>query len=308
MSADTTNFLQIYITITQGDVMLINIKDDNSERVRYDYPDYPVYIRRSLLSIFPNFTADSHWHGDIELIAVQSGEMKYNIDGETVVLRQGEGIVVNSRRLHFGYSDSKSECDFICLLFNPVVLCTSKMFETRFVDPFVNSDIPYVFLSDTVEWQGRILDFVRDIWDNREAWTSPLCSQGLIFSIWNEIAQNVEPISMNEKQVKSKITVLKKMMSFIHDNYSDKLALGDIADSGGISKRTSENIFLRYLNQTPVEYLTGYRLRKSVELMKTDMTILEISLEVGFSSASYYAETFRKVFDKSPAEYRKSIR
>lgn len=288
--------------------MLIDIKNDNSERVRYDYPDYPVYIRRSLLSVFPNFTADSHWHGDIELIAVQSGEMKYNIDGETVVLRAGEGVIVNARRLHFGYSDSKTECDFICVLFNPVVLCASKMFETRFVNPFVNSDIPYVFLSDSVEWQGRILGFIRDIWNNREARTSPLCSQGFAYLIWNEIAQNVELMNTGDGTANAKITVLKKMLSYIHDNYRDKISLGDIADSGGISKRTSENVFMKYLNQTPVEYLTGYRLRKSIELMQTDMTILEISLEVGFSSASYYAEVFRRSFGKSPAEYRKSIK
>ena len=35
--------------------MLISMElnDDHSEKVRYDYPDYPIYIRKGLLSIIP---------------------------------------------------------------------------------------------------------------------------------------------------------------------------------------------------------------------------------------------------------------
>ena len=43
-------------------------------------------------------------------------------------------------------------------------------------------------------------------------------------------------------------------------------------------------------------------------MRQTDLTILEISLAVGFSGASYYAEVFRKRFGQSPAEYRKTLK
>lgn len=58
---------------------MIEIKEDRSERVKYDYPDYHIYIRRDFLSSFPNYTADSHWHDDIELMAILSGQMQYNV-------------------------------------------------------------------------------------------------------------------------------------------------------------------------------------------------------------------------------------
>ena len=57
-----------------------------------------------------------------------------------------------------------------------------------------------------------------------------------------------------------------------------------------------------------MEYVTDFRLRKSIEMMlNSDMSILEISIEAGFSGASYYAEVFRKAFGVSPAEYRKNL-
>lgn len=301
-------FAKIYNNRAKGANMLIDIKFDHSERVRYDYPDFPVYIRRSFLSIFPNYTADSHWHDDIELIYVLDGEMKYNISGSVITINQGDGILVNARQLHYGFSQEKQECDFICVLFHPVLLCATKMFETKFVKPIIDSELSYVYLSKLLPWQNNILKYIYKMWQNKESETSPLSSQGLIYLLWQELSENIVLTQGYSKNTDNKITALKKMMLFIHENYKDKILLEDIAKSADISKRTCESIFSKYLNQTPTNYLCDYRLRKSIELMKTtNMTILEISTDIGFSSASYYAEIFKKSFGISPASYRKSL-
>ena len=52
-------------------------------------------MREALLSQYPEYRAPSHWHDDIEFICVLSGGMKYNINGEIVNLKKGEGIFVN---------------------------------------------------------------------------------------------------------------------------------------------------------------------------------------------------------------------
>ena len=58
----------------------INLKDDQSEIVHYDFEDYPIYIRKSMLSTYHDFKAPAHWHSDIELIAVLGGEMDYSVN------------------------------------------------------------------------------------------------------------------------------------------------------------------------------------------------------------------------------------
>ena len=55
--------------------MTIELKDDRSEKVHYDSLNYPIYIRRAILSQCLNYTAPSHWHDDIELIYIISGFM-----------------------------------------------------------------------------------------------------------------------------------------------------------------------------------------------------------------------------------------
>lgn len=289
-------------------MITVDIRDDRSERVKYDYPDFPVYIRRAFLSSYPNYAADSHWHGDIEMIAILSGQMLYNVNGEIITLNKGEGIIVNSKQFHYGFSESKTECEFICILFHPLILCSTKMFENEFVKPILNSSVSYWHLSPKLHWQDEVLKHIRNICDKKDKKTAPLQIHSSVCLLWNEIITHTDCLSKFGKTSESKLTVLKKMIAYIHEHYSEKIMLEDIAAAGHISKRTCGTIFLEYHNKTPIEFLADYRLRKSIELMKdTDMSILDISLAVGFSGASYYAEIFKKYFGKSPAEYRKQL-
>ncbi len=47
--------------------MIIDIKEDRSKRIKYDYLDFPISIRSGLLSVSPDYNPDGRWHGDIEL-------------------------------------------------------------------------------------------------------------------------------------------------------------------------------------------------------------------------------------------------
>lgn len=286
---------------------MIDIKDDRSERVKYDYPDFPVYIRKGLLSAFPGCTADSHWHDDIELIAVLSGQMDYNVNGQTIHLDEGEGIFINAKQLHYGFSAEHAECCFICILFHPLLLCVTGMFESAYVEPLLGSGVSHFHLRPGIPWQARALRCIRGIYGSRDSCTAPLCIQGQLCLLWNEVIAHTDLAA--EKASDAKLTVLKNMISYIHAHYAEKLSLSDIASAGHISKRTCGTLFLAYQNKTPIGYLVDFRIRKSIELMRrTDMTILEISLAVGFSGSSFFAETFRKHMGQSPSQYRRRIR
>ena len=54
-------------------MIYIDLKDDLSEKMVYDYPDCPAYTIHEMLSHYPNYSAISHWHDDIEFLMIQSG-------------------------------------------------------------------------------------------------------------------------------------------------------------------------------------------------------------------------------------------
>ncbi len=288
---------------------LLDLRDDGSEKVKYDYDDFRSYIRDSELSVWPNYSAFSHWHDDLEFISILSGYMDYNVNGEIIRLNAGQGIIVNSRQLHYGFSNEQKECRFICILLHPVILCSSQYIDREFVSPILgDNSIPYIFLDEKTEWQKQILDDLIEICDNKEKSTSPLLIQSLFSHIWLLVTENT--VKLKHKKTKDRnLSVLKDMLLFIQKHYTNKITLEDIAKSGSVSKSTCLLIFKKYLQDTPTNYLIGYRLKKAANLLKeTDLSVSEIAFEVGFQGASYFTETFRKYYGYSPSEYRKGIK
>ncbi len=289
--------------------VLLDLRVDGSERVKYDYDDFRSYIRDSELSVWPNYTAFSHWHDDLEFISVLSGYIDYNINGEIIRLNPGQGIIVNSRQLHYGFSKEQKECNFICVLLHPVILCSSQHIDREFVSPILGDDsIPYILLDEKIEWQRKILDDLQKMCDNRKKATAPLLIQSLFSHIWFLVTENAVKLKRTKTKDRN-LSVLKDMLLFIQKNYKNKVTLSDIAKSGSVSKSTCLVIFKKYLQDTPTNYLIGYRLKQAIKLLKAnELTVTEVAFEVGFSGVSYFAETFKKNYGYSPSEYRKGIK
>lgn len=95
------------------------------------------------------------------------------------------------------------------------------------------------------------------------------------------------------------------MVGFIQQKYTEKIMLADIASAGLVSRSVCCEIFRKYLNKSPFEYLTEYRIFKSTELLsENNLTVTEIASLCGFGGASYFTETFRKTMRCTPTEYR----
>ena len=288
-------------------MLSVDMKDDRSEIVHYDYEEYPIYIRKALLSSYENFEAPLHWHDDIEFILVLQGEMDYNINGEIVTIKQGNGIFVNSKQLHCGFSKSKSECEFICILIHPIMLCISQAFERDYVLPLLkNQDIPYLEVTADVPWKNEILTNVLSMYNAKSDASAVLKISSCFLRIWSLIFSNTK--APNSKLIQnSDFTVLKNMIGFIQKSYKQKITLDDIAKSGAVGQSKCCKLFEKHIGTTPNGYLIQYRLHQSTWYLKnTDMSITQIAHAVGFSGSSYYAETFKKRYCKTPSAYKKS--
>lgn len=286
-------------------LLCLELKDDRSEKVKYDYTDYPIYIRRERLSSFSGYTAPAHWHDDIELIAVLSGEMQYNVNGEIITMAENEGIVVNARQMHFGFSAEKKECDFICILLHPLMLCATYACERDFVLPVLNNrNAACIKLDACIGWQKAVFENIIAMYSARNERSAALRIQNLFSGIWIQLFENIPSESQEIKQ-NADLSVLRNMVGFIQQNYTAKIMLADIATAGAVGQSKCCKLFAKYVGQTPNMYLTQYRLDKSAFLLNnTDMSVTEIATEVGFGGSSYFAETFRRWYGKSPSEYR----
>lgn len=284
----------------------LDIQKDRSENVAYNTPDFPVYVRKGVLSTYPDYSAISHWHDDIELICILSGQMDYNVNGHVITLHENEGIFINNRQFHYGFSPNREECIFICILFHPLLLCSSPYIEHNYIMPVLRNEcIPYLHLHPGTTYEAEVLEHTKKIFTIQHSALSSLQTTNLLFQIWENLFQLAGYVEKKNLPVNRHLSTLKDMIRFIYHNYTEKITLKEISQAGKVGKTSCCNIFQKYTNKTPISYLTDYRLKKSIDLLvSTDKTVSEICFDVGFSGASYFTETFRKIYGCTPTEYR----
>ena len=77
----------------------------------------------------------------------------------------------------------------------------------------------------------------------------------------------------------------------------------------GISRSHLFRSFQTYMNCSPKEYLTEYRIQQACRLLKeTGLSVSAIAYSVGFENNLYFSKAFRKVKKTSPTEYREKHR
>lgn len=100
-------------------------------------------------------------------------------------------------------------------------------------------------------------------------------------------------------------TYVRKAIEYINGHYAYPISVEDIAAYTGISRSQLYRSFLQHLNQSPKEYLSGFRIRQARQLLKnTDLPIHTIARSAGFENSLYFSKVFHKICGESPSSYR----
>ncbi len=100
----------------------------------------------------------------------------------------------------------------------------------------------------------------------------------------------------------------ERVQEALQNNFRNEIGREDIADIAKIHPAQVSRLIRQYREQSFNEYLNEMRLDCAVELMKNDtMSIEEIARWSGFNYPSYFIRVFRRRFQVSPLQYRKSI-
>ncbi|HOA31508.1 MAG TPA: helix-turn-helix transcriptional regulator, partial [Clostridia bacterium] len=96
-----------------------------------------------------------------------------------------------------------------------------------------------------------------------------------------------------------------KIINYINKYYSTIFTVDDIAEYCGVSKHHLCRVFKENMNMTIISFLNQAKVNNACkELVETDNQILQIALNNGFNSASYFNYVFKKQTGISPIEYR----
>ncbi len=98
---------------------------------------------------------------------------------------------------------------------------------------------------------------------------------------------------------------IQKAKSIIHEKFNESLSLKELSRECGLSSYYFLRLFSAYLGETPFKYLRRIRLRESLHMLEDlQKSVTDVSLEVGFDSASSYNKALKKELNMTPSEFR----
>lgn len=102
---------------------------------------------------------------------------------------------------------------------------------------------------------------------------------------------------------------LEDVLGWIEQEAHRELSLQDIAEFAAVSIRTLNRRFQAETGQTPMQWVTGVRVRHAQQLLEsTYLGIESIGRRVGFTSSTNFRDQFRRLAGVSPRDYRETFR
>lgn len=95
------------------------------------------------------------------------------------------------------------------------------------------------------------------------------------------------------------------MVLYIEDNLESNLTLGELAKIACMSQTYFSAVFKKYNGISPWNYIIIKRIDKAIFLLKTtDLKIIDVASQCGFSSSSNFYKEFKTITGKQPNDFR----
>lgn len=96
-----------------------------------------------------------------------------------------------------------------------------------------------------------------------------------------------------------------RAVEHMREHYADNVAMADIAAAAGMSVSRFHRFFRHHTGVTPLQYLTALRIERAKDLLRrTDLSIVQVALEVGYQSQSSFTRVFTRTVGVTPQAYR----
>ena len=291
--------------------MQIITDDLQKEKKEHGGFGFPILVSHERLSNYETASFLWHWHPEIELTYVVSGEMLYSINDKTYHLKAGDVLFGNQSTLHEGHQWEESDCEYIAVTFLPKLIYgfEGSLIQEKYVTPITErSSVASLHLDGSEDWHQEVKEHLLTTIHNYEAH-----SEGFewiviqhMMQIWQLLFQH---ISLDEKvglQQRRNFEQIRLMISYVEEHYTDHITLDDVATAAHLSRSECSRVFKKVMGTSLFSFIQNYRIEKSCALLtETDAPISEIAESCGFSDGNYYTKVFQKVMGSSPSTYRK---
>lgn len=250
-------------------------------------PDFPVeyYL---LTPTHPRYLMQAHWHKDYEIIRVKSGALYMKLNNLALCLNPGESVLLPGGIIHSAIPDA---CEYECLVLSPSVMFATgrcrSLLKAGFTKPLLSKD------------NALVRDLFHTFTEKRPGYE--IRTVGLLYLLFSSSPE--QPV-LSGVADEYKIEKIKLAITYIEENFDTDIRLADLADCCSMSSNYFCKFFKEVTSQTPIEYLTTYRIECACDMLLSGKSVTDTALGSGFNDLSYFIHVFKKHTGLSPKQYR----
>lgn len=254
----------------------------------------------------------NHWHKEMEIIFIDQGSGLARLNRESLRLKKGDILMVNSGVIHGIKSDPKNVLYYRSIVFDLSFLTSpaGDLCQERLVSRLMENKAEFTHLispgDKNHEQLSRIFSDIHQCHREKNPFYF-VKLKSLFYDFFYEMLMGHYIITADAEQNRN-LSSVKAVLDHISQHYREPLTAKELSELSNYSEYYFMKLFKQYTGKTVAAYLNDFRLEKAKALLlHTDVSVTEIALEVGFNNTSYFIKKFQQANLLSPHKYRKNM-
>lgn len=229
---------------------------------------------------------------------ILDGKGEFTVNNKTYKLGPKEGFLIRPGETTFYKADDKDPWIYMWIGFNGLKAETYSKYAN------LNEDSPIFKYDEDNLLKKYILEILSL---NVIKHSNELKIEGFLYLFLGTLIDNIK----SNNQINSNSlsdNYINQSIEYINNNYSSNIKITDIANHVGLNRSYFSNLFTKKLGISPQEYLLSFRIEKACNLLSNfQLSIGEISRQVGYIDQLTFSKIFKKTKGVSPKLYRQLL-
>ena len=236
-------------------------------------------------------------HPMLELTYVDQGALHSVVNGQDLLLKQGDLVVYGPDQWHMQYADIGVAPRYVTISFDLSGADPTPLLNRKFTAP---QNVVQV-LQNMLREQERMDPYSNDI----------ILAQLklLLLLLLRETASPRGGKLQASNAIHAENEIIRQAQQYISTHIREKLSVPLVARQVDVSPSYLTALFHKNLQISPGEYIRRIKLQESKQMIReNNLNFTEIAAELQYSTVHHFSRQFKEKFGITPTEYAKSVR
>ena len=236
-------------------------------------------------------------HPILELTYVDQGSMHSVVEGQDILLKQGDLVIYGPNQWHMQYAEIGVAPRFVTITFDISNGDLTPLLNRKFTAP----QHTVTLLQQMLQEQEKM-----------DAFSSNIILARLELLLLLLLREDKEPRAgklQTSNAVHSENEIIRQAQQYISTHIREKLSVPLVARQVDVSPSYLTALFDKNLQISPGEYIRRTKLQESKQMIReNNLNFTEIAAELQYSTVHHFSRQFKEKFGITPTEYAKSVR